>query len=76
MTFPVDFQSIDYQLGKYINTFSPQQWAASWEIIHFYTYTGQWMASHISVPGAVRMLNPLLCFILLLFTSMLPVSGT
>ena len=56
--------------------FSQQQWSASWAIIHFYTYTGQWMTSHISVPGTVSMLLPLLCFILLLFTSILPVSGT
>ena len=59
-TFPVDFQSIDYQLEKYINIFFPQQWAASWAIIHFHTYTGQFMTSHISVPGTVSMLRPLL----------------
>ena len=42
----------------------------------FYTYTGQWMAPHISVPGTVSMLHPISCFISLLVTSMLPVSGT
>ena len=53
--FPLIFKVAITNLGKYINLFSPQQWAENIliyclhnnedQLFTFYTYTGQWMAS-------------------------------
>ena len=42
----------------------PKQWAALWTIIQFHTHTGQRMAPHVSVPGTVSILRPLLYYII------------
>ena len=63
---PLIFKVAITNLGKYINIFSPQQWAASWVIIHFlyihwsmdgFTYICPWYSQHAPSP-------PLLYFII------------